>query len=44
MKKLFLLLAWATLAGTMLAVVQETNLQDYYRQIDDAINHSSEYA
>ncbi len=43
MKKLFLLLAWAALAATTPSVAQETNLQDYYRQIDDAINHSPEY-
>ena len=43
MNRLFLLLAWMLLAGSAVSVAQDNNLQDYFRQIDEAISHSSEY-
>lgn len=43
MKKTLLLLSWLLLVGTKISVAQDINLQDYYKQIDEAINHSPEY-
>ena len=43
MKKTLLLLSWLLLMGTQISVAQDLNIQDYYSQIDEAINHSPEY-
>ena len=43
MKKTLVLLSCLLLVGTKMLVAQDFNLQDYYKQIDEAINHSPEY-
>ncbi len=43
MKKTLILLCWLLLVGTKMSVAQDINLQNYYLQIDEAINHSPEY-
>ncbi len=43
MKKTLVLLCWLLLVGTKMSVAQDINLQNYYLQIDEAINHSPEY-
>ncbi|MBR5118793.1 MAG: transcriptional regulator [Muribaculaceae bacterium] len=43
MKKTFVLLSWLLLMGAGMSVALDFNLQDYYLQIDEAINHSPEY-